>query len=138
MQAPDSSATSAPARVAEVSADEAGQRLDNYLLRVLKGVPRSRVYRLLRRGEVRVNSRRAAADYRLEPGDRVRIPPVRQQAPATGAKPVARKPRATVLYEDERLLVLDKAAGSAVHGGSGVKVGLIDELRAARPEAPFL
>jgi 23S rRNA pseudouridine955/2504/2580 synthase len=137
MQPADSSASSASTvRLREVAGEEAGQRLDNYLLRVLKGVPRSRVYRLLRRGEVRVNSRRVAADYRLQAGDRVRIPPVRRApAPPRAAGAGA---AVALLYEDERLLVLDKAAGSAVHGGSGVRLGLIDQLRAARPQAPFL
>jgi 23S rRNA pseudouridine955/2504/2580 synthase len=138
MQPADSSARSASAaRLQEVSADEAGQRIDNYLLRYLKGVPRSRVYRLLRRGEVRVNSRRVDAAYRVEAGDRVRIPPVRQ-AVAPRAPDAAGGPRIAVVYEDERLLVVDKAAGAAVHGGSGVRSGLIDQLRAARPDAHFL
>jgi len=138
MQAPDINAASAPsARSQEVSADEAGQRVDNYLLRYLKGVPRSHVYRLLRKGEVRVNSKRIDASYRVQAGDRVRIPPVRQAAPAL--RPGSRAGRApVVLFEDDRLLVIDKPSGAAVHGGSGVRTGLIDQLRAQRPQTPFL
>jgi 23S rRNA pseudouridine955/2504/2580 synthase len=137
MQPADSTAASAsPVRLQEVTTDEAGQRLDNYLLRVLKGVPRSRVYRLLRRGEVRVNSRRVDAHYRLQAGDRVRIPPVRHAAPPPRTRTAG--PAASVLFEDDRLLVIDKAAGTAVHGGSGVRSALIDQLRAAYPQAPFL
>jgi 23S rRNA pseudouridine955/2504/2580 synthase len=135
MQPTDPSPRSA-VRLETIDAEEAGQRLDNYLLRRLKGVPRSRVYRLLRRGEVRVNGRRPEASYRLEAGDRVRIPPVRESAPA-GREP---QPGASlpVLHEDERLLVVDKPAGVAVHGGSGVRSGLIETLRARRPSERFL
>jgi 23S rRNA pseudouridine955/2504/2580 synthase len=114
------------------------QRVDNFLLRELKGVPRSHVYRLLRGGEVRVNSRRVDATYRLQPGDRVRIPPVRRAA--TPRRPAA-QPRKTgfpVVFEDEALLVIDKPAGVAVHGGSGVSFGVIERLRAERPQARFL
>jgi 23S rRNA pseudouridine955/2504/2580 synthase len=138
MQPADSNDRSgSAARLTQVSADEAGQRIDNYLLRCLKGVPRSRVYRLLRRGEVRVNSRRVDAAYRVEAGDRVRIPPVRQTV--APRRPQARGgPAIAVLHEDDRLLVVDKPAGAAVHGGSGVTAGLIDHLRAARPDARFL
>jgi 23S rRNA pseudouridine955/2504/2580 synthase len=138
MQPPDPNAASAPAaRSQEVSADEAGQRIDNYLLRFLKGVPRSHVYRVLRRGEVRVNSRRVDASYRVQAGDRVRIPPVRTAAPAPRVAGRVRETR-PILYEDERLLIIDKPAGAAVHGGSGVRIGLIDQLRATRPDAHFL
>jgi 23S rRNA pseudouridine955/2504/2580 synthase len=128
---------SAPAvRQVEAGPDDAGQRLDNYLLRHFKSVPRSRVYRLLRRGEVRVNGRRAKPDYRLAQGDRVRLPPVR-----TGpARAAARVPdslvariRASVVHEDDDLLVINKPAGMAVHGGSGLSFGVIEALRAARP-----
>lgn len=121
----------------EVGAEDAGQRLDNYLMRLLKGVPKSHIYRILRSGEVRVNSGRAGPDYRVKPGDRLRIPPIRV------AKPAAKPPvRATfepeVLYEDESLLVINKPAGVAVHGGSGVSHGIIEQLRAMRPAARFL
>lgn len=115
-----------------------GQRLDNFLLRELAGVPRSRVYRLLRRGEVRVNGKRKKADYRLSATDEVRLPPVREQ-PAAEAGP-RRVPDAllatvqqAILHEDARLLVLNKPAGLAVHGGSGLAFGAIEALRALRP-----
>lgn len=124
----------------EVSEAEAGQRLDNYVQRRLGTVPRSRVYRVIRKGEVRVNGRRAGPEQRLQTGDRVRLPPVRQLPPATAGKPAAglseRLSRA-VIYEDERLLVIDKPAGIAVHGGSGVSFGVIEALRAARPGEPL-
>ncbi len=128
-----------------VDAGHAGQRLDNFLLGTLKGVPRTHVYRLLRKGEVRVNKGRAKPDYRLEEGDVVRIPPVRQGESAGRA--LAAKAAASgrfdwleerVLVEDEHLLALDKPAGLAVHGGSGVAVGLIEALRELRPHSPFL
>jgi len=117
--------------------DRAGQRVDNFLLRELKGVPRSHIYRLVRSGEVRVNSRRVDATYRLQPGDRVRIPPVRMgsgEARRASARPV----EFPVVHEDDALLVIDKPAGVAVHGGSGVSSGVIEQLRAARPQARFL
>ena len=117
----------------------AGQRLDNFLLRELAGVPRSRVYRLLRRGEVRVNGKRKHADYRLAADDEVRLPPLRE-APSAGEGP-GRVPdsllaavRAAIVHEDARLLVLDKPAGLAVHGGSGLSFGAIEALRALRPD----
>src|SRR3979490_1883136 len=112
-----------------------GQRVDNFLLRVCKGVPRSHVYRILRTGEVRVNSRRVDATYRLQPGDRVRVPPLRLP-PRTEktAQPLARP----VVYEDDALLVVNKPAGAAVHGGSGISFGVIERMRAARPQLRFL
>jgi 23S rRNA pseudouridine955/2504/2580 synthase len=128
----------ARASLVVVDENQSAQRVDNFLLRELKGVPRSHVYRLLRGGEVRVNSRRVDATYRLQPGDRVRIPPVRRSAPA--ARPAA-APRTTgfpIVFEDEALLVIDKPAGIAVHGGSGVGFGVIERLRAERPQARFL
>ncbi len=113
-----------------------GQRIDNFLLRAIKGVPRSHVYRILRRGEVRVNKGRVQASHRLREGDLVRIPPLRMDPPATpGRAPdaqLARLQRA-IIHEDERLLVLDKPAGLAVHGGSGLSYGLIESLRQLRP-----
>ena len=115
---------------------EQDQRIDNYLLRVLKGVPKSHVYRILRSGEVRVNKGRIDASYRLQLGDEVRIPPVRIAAPdAPRAVPALEFP---IVYEDDALLVINKPAGVAVHGGSGVSFGVIEQLRAARPEARFL
>jgi 23S rRNA pseudouridine955/2504/2580 synthase len=131
-------AAAAAARVARVGEESADQRVDNFLLRELKGVPRSHVYRLLRGGQVRVNSRRVEATYRLQPGDRVRIPPVRVARPASARKPVARDHGLPIVFEDEALLVVDKPAGVAVHGGSGVSHGVIERLRAARPEARML
>ncbi len=130
----------ARARVVEIDADEAGQRIDNFLIAKLKGVPRSRVYRILRRGEVRVNRGRVAASYKLQAGDAVRIPPLRvdeRASPATGSSLPARLER-SIIYEDETLLVLDKPSGVAAHGGSGIALGAIEALRAARPGAPFL
>jgi 23S rRNA pseudouridine955/2504/2580 synthase len=124
----------------EISAEEAGQRIDNFLQRCLKGVPKSRIYRLLRKGEVRVNKGRTRPEYRIQRGDQVRIPPVRMAAVGSPAPSVKEADRLldAVLYEDERLLVLNKPAGMAVHGGSGLSFGVIEALRALRPAAPFL
>lgn len=125
---------------ATISEDEQDQRLDNYLLRICKGVPKSHVYRILRSGEVRVNSKRAEASYRLKLGDVIRLPPVRVAQKAEDAVADAGMQRADlpVIYEDDALLVLDKPAGIAVHGGSGVSFGVIEALRRQRPEARFL
>lgn len=122
-------------RKVRVDAETAGQRVDNFLRRHLPGVPKGRLYRLLRRGEVRVNGGRVRADHRLEAGDEVRIPPVRLRE--EGAAPAAGRALAMlehVLYEDKRLLVIDKPPGVAVHGGSGISHGVIELLRAARPD----
>jgi len=115
-----------------------GQRLDNFLLRTLAGVPRSRVYRLLRKGEVRVNGKRSKADYRLAATDEVRLPPVRDAAPVDAAPrrlpdALLESVRAAIIHEDRRLIVLDKPAGLAVHGGSGLSFGAIEALRAIFP-----
>jgi 23S rRNA pseudouridine955/2504/2580 synthase len=119
----------------EVGEESEAQRIDNFLLRELKGVPKSHVYRVLRSGEVRVNSGRVKPDYRLQVGDRIRIPPVR----TAGRKPPAPRPlNLPVAYEDASLLVIDKPSGVAVHGGSGVSFGVIESLRAGRPQAKFL
>jgi 23S rRNA pseudouridine955/2504/2580 synthase len=115
----------------------AGQRIDNFLVRRLKGVPKSHIYRILRSGEVRVNSRRVKPDVRLAAGDVLRIPPLRVAAPAA-IKPLPRPIALPILYEDDALLAIDKPAGLAVHGGSGIAFGLIEQLRAARPETRFL
>ncbi len=120
-----------------VDADSAGQRLDNFLLRLLKGVPKTHVYRVIRSGEVRVNKGRAAADTRLAEGDLIRLPPVRVAERAASAAPVPAR-EFPLLYEDEHLLAIDKPAGVAVHGGSGVSSGVIEQLRKARTEARFL
>lgn len=120
----------------DVGEDEAGQRIDNYLLARLKGVPKTHVYRIIRSGEVRINSKRAEASQRVAPGDRIRVPPVRvaerdEDVPA----PHFRLP---ILHEDEAFLAIDKPSGIAVHGGSGIAHGVIESLRAMRPEARFL
>ena len=127
----------APA-VHRVRVDEAseGQRLDNFLVKLLKGVPKTHVYRVIRSGEVRVNKGRAAADTRLAIGDEIRVPPVRV-ADKTEARPAPPREFA-VVFEDEHLLAIDKPAGVAVHGGSGVSFGVIEQLRQARPAARFL
>jgi len=124
-------------REALIDAERAGQRLDNYLLGKWPGVPRSHVYRVLRKGEVRVNGRRAKPAQRLEAGDRVRLPPVRVEpegAPRRVPDALRRELRAAILHEDPRLLVVDKPCGVAVHGGSGLSFGVIEALRADRPE----
>lgn len=128
---------SAPA-VRRITVDEGsvGQRLDNFLIRELKGVPKTHVYRVIRSGEVRINRGRAAADTRLALGDEIRVPPVRMAEPKDAAAVPARE--FAVLYEDEHLLAIDKPAGVAVHGGSGVSFGVIEQLRRARPLAKFL
>jgi 23S rRNA pseudouridine955/2504/2580 synthase len=119
-----------------VDEESAGQRLDNFLLRFLKGVPKTHVYRVIRSGEVRINKGRAAADTRVQAGDDIRVPPVRlPERPAGPAAPAREFP---VLFEDEHLLAIDKPAGVAVHGGSGVSSGVIEQLRQARPAARFL
>ncbi|HUN69397.1 MAG TPA: RluA family pseudouridine synthase [Burkholderiales bacterium] len=119
----------------EVGEESAAQRLDNFLLRHLKGVPKSHVYRVVRSGEVRVNSGRVKADYRLCIGDRIRVPPVRV---STKEAKVVRPIDFPIVFEDPSLLVVDKPSGVAVHGGSGVSHGVIESLRAARPDAKML
>jgi 23S rRNA pseudouridine955/2504/2580 synthase len=126
-----------PVRHLEVTSGEAGQRLDNFVQRRLGDVPRSRVYRVIRKGEVRVNGRRAGPETRLKAQDMVRLPPVRVLPSAEPGRPtpdLLMRIRAAVIHEDRRLLVLDKPAGVAVHGGSGVSSGVIEALRALRPE----
>jgi 23S rRNA pseudouridine955/2504/2580 synthase len=118
-----------------VGEESEAQRIDNFLVRELKGVPKSHIYRVLRSGEVRVNSGRVKPDYRLQAGDRIRIPPVR----VADRKPVRPRPLdLPIAFEDEALLVIDKPSGVAVHGGSGVSYGVIEALRAERPQAKFL
>ncbi|MDH4425966.1 MAG: RluA family pseudouridine synthase [Acidovorax sp.] len=127
------------ARMVEVDEDSAGQRLDNFLIRHLKGVPKTHVYRIIRSGEVRINKGRASADTRVEPGDLVRLPPVRiSDKVAEKAERPAPAREFPILLEDEHLIALDKPAGVAVHGGSGVSFGVIEQLRQARPQARFL
>lgn len=151
--APDKAALQAT--FVTVDEDSAGQRLDNYLIRQLKGVPKTHVYRIIRSGEVRINKGRVQADTRIEAGDVVRLPPVRtseradQKAEAMAVE-IARHGAASstgayapsrefpILFEDDHLLAIDKPAGVAVHGGSGVAFGVIEQLRMARPDAHFL
>lgn len=128
-------------RLVEITEDQAGQRLDNFLMSRLKGVPKSRIYRLLRKGEVRVNKGRVKPKSRLECGDIVRLPPVRISNGGTVAGPGVKLSRVledSIIYENEQLLVVNKPAGLAVHGGSGVSLGLIESLRAMRPRQRFL
>lgn len=122
-------------RKVRIDDDQAGQRIDNFLRRELPGLPKGRLYRVLRRGEVRVNGGRVRADYRLKAGDEVRIPPARVRGPGD-APSDAQTARVTdrILYEDKRLLVIDKPSGVAVHGGSGVSHGVIELMRHARPD----
>src|SRR5688500_359340 len=124
----------ARATTLQVGEEAAAQRIDNFLLRHLKGVPKSHVYRVLRSGEVRVNSGRVKPEYRLRPGDRVRVPPMRVAEKPAPAKPA----EFPVIYEDAALIVVDKPSGVAVHGGSGVSFGVIESLRASRPQAKTL
>jgi 23S rRNA pseudouridine955/2504/2580 synthase len=137
-QMPHSSASQAVSQQVQmvtISEEEAGQRIDNYLLRICKGVPKSHVYRILRSGEVRVNKGRIDQTYRLAAGDVVRIPPIRIAEKTTPTAPGA---EFKILLEDSHLLIIDKPAGVAVHGGSGVSYGVIEQLRASRPDAKFL
>lgn len=119
-----------------IEADQAGQRVDNFLLRECKGVPKSHIYKAIRSGEVRVNKGRVSAEYRLQAGDMLRIPPMR--LPDPGARSYVPPAVFPVIYEDAAMLVIDKPAGVAVHGGSGVSFGVIEQLRAARPDERFL
>jgi 23S rRNA pseudouridine955/2504/2580 synthase len=125
-----------PVTLRTVTADEAGQRIDNFLMRHFKTVPRSRVYRLLRKGEVRVNRKRVDAEYRIQEGDEVRLPPVRIDAgeePGRPSSSLLELLERAVIFQDRHLLVVDKPAGVAVHGGSGMSFGVIEALRASRP-----
>ena len=129
-------------RHVEVDAGSEGQRIDNFLARELKGIPKARVHRLLRRGEVRVNGGRVRSGARLTAGDTVRIPPVKQDAPRQGSggppQKLAQQLECAILHEDKRLLVLNKPSGLAVHSGSGIQWGVIEVLRGLRPDAPYL
>ncbi len=124
-----------------VAEHEAGQRLDNYLIKILKGVPKSHIHRIIRAGEVRLNKKRCKPDSRIQTGDLLRIPPVRtaekQRSSENRAQAVPAR-EFTIIYEDNALLVIDKPAGTAVHGGSGVSFGVIEQIRRARPEARYL
>jgi 23S rRNA pseudouridine955/2504/2580 synthase len=125
-------------RQVNVTEEEAGQRIDNFLARYLKGVPKSHIYRIIRRGEVRVNSGRKRAQYKVCAGDTVRIPPVRVSAASTGKVSPGLSLEDHILYENSRCLVLNKPSGIAVHGGSGLSYGVIEAMRAGRPQAPYL
>jgi 23S rRNA pseudouridine955/2504/2580 synthase len=124
-----------------ITAEEAGQRIDNFLMRHFKTVPKSRIYRLLRKGEVRVNRKRVDGEYRIAAGDEIRLPPVRIEATDEEGRPAAGRPSSSlleliekaVIFQDKHVLVLDKPAGVAVHGGSGMSYGVIEALRASRP-----
>jgi len=125
-----------------ISEDEAGQRIDNFLLKILKGVPKSMIYRIVRKGEVRVNKKRIKPEYKLLSGDEVRVPPVRvaerDEVPVSAKLDKVAALADCILYEDDHLLILNKPSGTAVHGGSGLSFGVIEGLRALRPEARFL
>ncbi|TNH01751.1 23S rRNA pseudouridine(955/2504/2580) synthase RluC [Testudinibacter sp. TR-2022] len=129
-------------RFQTIDADQAGQRIDNYLLSQLKGVPKSMIYRIIRKGEVRVNKGRIKAEYKLQANDIVRIPPVKiaekEQAPISNKLHQVAQLEQQILFEDDVLLVLNKPSGMAVHGGSGLSFGVIEALRSLRPEARFL
>lgn len=136
---------SAQVRWLHVGAEEAGQRLDNYLMRHLKGVPKTHLYRIIRSGEVRINKGRCSADTRVQEGDTVRLPPVRVAQSSSPNTPDKATPghhaparQFPLLFEDEAILAIDKPAGVAVHGGSGLSFGVIEQLRRARPQAVFL
>lgn len=124
-----------------IEADYADQRIDNFLLTRLKGVPKTRIYRILRKGEVRVNKKRIQPSYRLQAGDELRIPPIRMDEPKKAAQPsqsLVEILKQRILYEDKTLLIINKPAGIAVHGGSGVNLGLVEALRTLYPKSPQL
>lgn len=129
-------------QILTVADDEAGQRIDNYLRTRLKGVPKSLLYRILRKGEVRVNKKRIKPEYKLQAGDELRVPPIRvsekEEAPVSAKLARVAALADCILYEDDGLIVLNKPSGTAVHGGSGLSFGVIEGLRALRPEARFL
>lgn len=129
-------------KLVTITADEAGQRIDNFLRNQLKGVPKSMIYRIVRKGEVRVNKKRIKPEYKLEAGDEIRIPPVRvaerDETPVSARLDKVAALNDCILYEDDYLMVLNKPSGTAVHGGSGLSFGVIEGLRALRPEARFL
>tara|TARA_R110002072_G_scaffold3830_6_gene27398 strand:+ start:79224 stop:80177 length:954 start_codon:yes stop_codon:yes gene_type:complete len=134
--------TNTEPRVKIVSIDESseGQRVDNFLLKTMKGVPKSRIYRCIRKGEVRVNGKRVKADSRLTLEDQVRIPPIRMSSdvPAVASQGVLQRLSDAILFENERLIVLNKPSGIAVHGGSGISIGVIEGMRQLRPTERFL
>lgn len=138
---PSDSKGSLKVQFVEIDEGHVGQRLDNFLLGKLKGVPKSRIYRILRKGEVRVNKKRAKPELRLDYGDIVRIPPVRvaeRKGPAQAGSGLLQLLESSILFEDDSLMVVNKPSGLAVHGGSGINLGLIEALRQMRPDARFL
>lgn len=125
----------------DIDSDQQGQRIDNFLRTLLKGVPKSMIYRILRKGEVRVNKKRVKPEYKLQAGDMVRVPPVRVSETPEGPSPKLEKVAMLadhILFEDDRIIVMNKPSGVAVHGGSGLSFGLIEGLRALRPNEKFL
>ena len=127
----------------EIDDDFAGQRIDNYLLARLKNVPKSMIYRIVRKGEVRVNKKRIKPEYKIQEGDIVRIPPVKLPESTAVELPSVKLAKVSelencIIYEDDHLLILNKPSGTAVHGGSGLKFGAIEALRALRPDARYL
>lgn len=134
MQSPDK------ARITEIGENDCDQRIDNFLIKTLKGVPKTRIYRIIRRGEVRVNGGRKSASYRLQTGDKVRIPPIRtaERLSLDADSAAAESLLSNILYEDERFVLLNKPAGWAVHGGSGIKLGVVESLRQLLPHGQHL
>ncbi|WP_440874258.1 23S rRNA pseudouridine(955/2504/2580) synthase RluC [Thalassotalea sp. PLHSN55] len=128
-------------RFITIDGEDAGQRIDNFLLRTLKGVPKSMIYRLLRKGEIRVNKKRTKPEYKLATDDIIRVAPIRvsqENAPVSTQLNIVSSLEKQILFEDERLIVINKPSGMAVHGGSGLSFGLIEALRALRPDARML
>ncbi|WP_339892168.1 23S rRNA pseudouridine(955/2504/2580) synthase RluC [Neptuniibacter pectenicola] len=137
----ESSSPTNQVRFVEITEGNAGQRVDNFLITTLKGAPKSLIYRIVRKGEVRVNKKRVKPEYKLQLNDLVRIPPVRladRQEPAKIGTKLIDQLEAAVLYEDDDLIVVNKPSGIAVHGGSGISLGLIESFRQMRPQAKFL
>lgn len=137
----ESSSPTSKVRFVEITEGNEGQRVDNYLITALKGAPKSLIYRIVRKGEVRVNKKRVKPEYKLRINDVVRIPPVRladKQQPAKIGSKLIEKLEAAILYEDDDLIVVNKPSGIAVHGGSGISLGLIESFRQMRPQAKFL
>ena len=140
MQEKDDNNEKSAVKFLTISPDQAGQRIDNFLITCLKGAPKSLIYRIVRKGEVRVNKGRIKPLYRLQAGDVVRVPPVRlsEKAVITPHADQLKRLEGSIIYEDKRVLVLNKPSGMAVHGGSGISYGVIEALRALRPDAPYM
>ena len=126
------------ARIVEIEPDRSGQRLDNYLLSMLKGIPKTRIYQMVRKGEVRINKGRIKPDYKLKAGDLVRIPPIRRAVAEAEKDYRFISVIEHIIYEDDLMMAINKPAGLAVHGGSGLTGGLIEALRAHRADLPYL